>query len=91
MTTMGRWLPLAGICLLAAAFAYANRGESMVLHLGLATLYRVPVSVVVFAAFLLGMATMLAIGAREDRRVRRLLRERDFAAPNYPAHRDAAD
>lgn len=91
MTRAGRWLPLAGISLFAALFAYANRGETLVLRVGFATLYRAPVSVVVFAAFLLGMATMLAIGAREDRRVRRLLRERDFAAPRYPAHRDAAD
>ncbi|HEX8433208.1 MAG TPA: hypothetical protein VF625_18110 [Longimicrobium sp.] len=91
MTRVGRWLPLGAICLLAALFAYANRGETMVLHLGFATVYRASVSVVIFAAFLAGMAAMLAIGAREDRRVRRLLREREAAAPHYPNHRDAAD
>ncbi len=90
MTRPGRWLPLAGICLLAALFAYANRGETLVLHLGFALLYRAPVSVVILAAFLLGMAAMLAIGAREDRRIRRLLRERQLP-PIYPMHRDAAD
>lgn len=71
----GRAVALIGLGL-AAFFSYLNAGERVVLHLGLLTLYRVPVSVLIFGAFLLGMFAMFLAGLRTDLHVRRLLRER---------------
>jgi len=91
--TRGRWLPTLLLALLALAFARANRGETMALHLGPVTFYRAPVSVVVLGAFLLGMVAMFLLGLRHDLRVRRLLRERlpaDATAP-FPNHYGPAD
>ncbi len=60
----------------AALFARLNAGEAVTLHLGIATLYRIPFAPLVLAAFLLGMATMFLLGLRHDRRIRRMLQER---------------
>lgn len=75
MSASGRWLPLAAVTLLAAVFAFLNRGEVVPVSIGIATFYRAPLVVVVFAAFILGMLAMLALGLRQDLRTRRLLRE----------------
>ncbi|CAN5632565.1 hypothetical protein BH23GEM5_BH23GEM5_22180 [soil metagenome] len=76
----------------AALFARLNAGEAVTLHLGIATLYRIPFAPLVLAAFLLGMATMFLLGLRHDRRVRRLLRERtvpqDHSAAYASPHAD---
>lgn len=74
--TRGGWLGVAALALLAAAFAYANRGEAAAVHLGFATFYRAPVALLVLGSFLLGMVAMLLLGLRQDLRVRRMLRER---------------
>jgi uncharacterized integral membrane protein len=74
--TRGGWFGVAALALLAAAFSFANRGESAAVHLGFTTFYRAPVSVLVLGSFLLGMVAMLLLGLRQDREVRRLLRER---------------
>ncbi|HEU4457160.1 MAG TPA: LapA family protein [Longimicrobium sp.] len=89
MSAPGRWLPLAAVTLLAAAFAFLNRGEVVPVSIGIATFYRAPLVVVVFAAFLLGMLAMLVLGLRQDLRTRRILREHGLIdtppeAPSYP-------
>jgi uncharacterized integral membrane protein len=57
-------------------FARWNGTERMTLDLGLWTFYRVPMTWVVFASFLLGMLVMLLAGLHADLRVRRFLRSR---------------
>jgi hypothetical protein len=57
-------------------FAGLNGGQRVTLRLGLATFYRVPLSVVAFGALILGMVIMLVAGISSDLRVRRILRER---------------
>ena len=86
-----RWLPAAGIMLIAAGFAWLNRGERAVVDLGLVRVYRAPVTVVVFLAFLAGMLTMLYLSLRHDRRVRDELRARGLLeTPPQTAPRQAA-
>ncbi len=83
--TRGGWFGVAALALLAAAFAYANRGESAAVHLGFATFYRAPVSLLVLGSFLLGMVAMLLLGLRQDLQVRRLLQERQVHRPHDDA------
>ena len=71
-----RWLPVVGVSVLAAGFAWLNRWETVRVHLGIARFERAPLSMVFFAAFLFGMVSMLLLGLRQDLRLRRLLRER---------------
>jgi uncharacterized integral membrane protein len=73
---MQRWLPAAGVTLFAAVFAWLNRGERVVVDLGLLRVYRAPLSMVAFLAFLAGMLSMLALSLRHDRRLREELRAR---------------
>lgn len=80
-----RWLPLAGVALAAALFTAWNRGERVVVDLGLATFYRAPLTVVVAVAFVAGMLAMLLLGLRHDLRVRRELAARR-AAPHFSSH-----
>ncbi len=83
---MGRWLALVLVAAVAGAFAWANRGETSIVHLGVVTLYRVPVSLLTFLAFLAGMAAMLVLGLRHDLRVRRALRDAGLLdAPQRPS------
>lgn len=71
----GRAAALLGLAL-AAGLSYLNAGERVTVHLGLLILYRVPVSVLIFGAFLLGMLVMFLVGLRNDLRTRQLLRDR---------------
>lgn len=86
-----RWLPAAGVTLLAAGFAWLNRGERVPVDLGLFRVYRAPLTVVTFLAFLAGMLSMMALSLRHDRRVREELRRRGLleipprAEPARPA------
>lgn len=57
-------------------FAALNGGQRVTVRIGVATLYRVPLSVVAFGALILGMVVMLIAGITSDLRVRRILRER---------------
>ncbi|MBV9774083.1 MAG: LapA family protein [Gemmatimonadetes bacterium] len=77
----GSWIGGVALALLAALFAYGNRGESAVLHLGVATFYRAPTTLLVMGSFLLGMLAMFLLGLRHDLRVRRALAERERATP----------
>jgi hypothetical protein len=74
-----RWLPLLAVAALAAAFASLNRGERVVVELGLATFYRVPLTGLVFVAFVAGMGAMMLLSLRHDLALRRELRARSEA------------
>lgn len=91
MSFVARWLPLAGVTLLAGALAFLNRHETVSLRLGVVTLHQTPLALVGFAAFMLGMLSMLVLGLRQDLRLRRLLRERGLLdAPAAPPPAAAA-
>lgn len=79
--TIPRWLPPAGIGLAAGLLTWLNRGERAVVHLGIATFYRAPLTVVLFLAFLAGMLAMLALSLRHDLRMRQELRARGLLIP----------
>jgi uncharacterized integral membrane protein len=80
-----RWLPAAGVTLLAAGFAWLNRGERVPVDLGLFRVYRAPLTVVAFLAFLAGMLSMMVLSLRHDRRVREELRRRGLLEVPPPA------
>lgn len=87
MTRRG-WTLVIAAALLAAAFAYQNRLERVAVELGPLHLYAVSVSVLLFAAFLLGMIAMLLLSLPHDRRTRELLRQRGLLdAPPAPVSR----
>ena len=76
---MRRLTGAAGVLFLLAFamwFTALNGGQRITVRLGLLTLYRVPLSVLVFAALVLGMVIMLVVGINSDLRVRRILRDR---------------
>jgi uncharacterized integral membrane protein len=76
---VSRLAGLAGVVLVllsSMAFAAMNGGQRVTLRLGVATLYRVPLTVVAFGALVLGMLVMLAAGIHSDLKVRRILRAR---------------
>jgi hypothetical protein len=79
--TIPRWLPPAGIALAAGLFTWLNRGERAIVHLGIATFYGAPLTVVLFLAFLAGMLAMLALSLRHDLRMREELRARGLLVP----------
>jgi hypothetical protein len=79
--TIPRWLPPAGIALAAGLLTWLNRGERAVVHLGIATFYRAPLTLVLFLAFVAGMLSMLALSLRHDLRMRQELRARGLLIP----------
>jgi uncharacterized integral membrane protein len=83
---------IAVVVVLASVLLFArwNGAERMTLDLGLWTFYRVPMTWVVFASFLLGMLVMLLAGLHADLRVRRFLRSR-YAAGDEDAHPPRGD
>lgn len=64
------FLAVAG---LSFGFAAANASERVTLHLGIVTLRRISLPVVVFAAVLLGMIAVFLVGLRADLRARERL------------------
>lgn len=84
-----RWAGLAAIGAFAALFASFNSGERVALNLGFAVMYRVPLVLLIFVAFLAGMITMFLLGLRHDLRVRRALREAGFGAPTATEEEEA--
>ncbi len=82
MRIAARWLPLVAVALLAAGFAYLNGAERVSVHLGFTVLYRVPLTIVVFVAFILGMLVMFGVSLRQDLRIRRALRESGMIGSN---------
>jgi len=79
--TVPRWLPPAGIALAAGLFTWLNRGERAVVSIGITTFHGVPLTVVLFLAFLAGMLAMLALSLRHDLRMRQELRARGLLIP----------
>lgn len=73
-----RWAGLAAIGAFAALVTSFNSGERVALNLGFTVLYRIPLVLLIFLAFLAGMITMFLLGLRHDMRVRRALREAGF-------------
>ncbi len=76
---MNRLTGLVGVLLVlftSMGFAALNGGQRVTLRLGIATLYRVPLTAVAFGGLILGMVVMLVAGIHSDLRVRRILRER---------------
>ena len=61
---------------LSAVFAAKNGARLVTVDLGVATVQRVPLPVVVFVAVLLGMIAMLAAGLHSDLKVRGILKQR---------------
>jgi len=61
---------------LSMGFAALNGGQRVVLRLGFATLYGVPLTVVAFGGLVAGMVIMLGAGIHSDLKVRRILRAR---------------
>jgi hypothetical protein len=80
-----RWLPAAAVTVFAAALAWLNRGERVAVDVGMFTLYRAPLAVVLLAVFLAGMLAMLLLSLRHDRRVRDELRRHGLLQPEEPA------
>ncbi|MCY4646250.1 MAG: hypothetical protein OXE73_05190 [Gammaproteobacteria bacterium] len=76
---MTRWLAFAGVAAfvgLVIWFTVHNGGQRITLDLGFARFYRFPVTMVAFAALLVGMLVMLLAGLHTDLRVRKILRDR---------------
>jgi uncharacterized integral membrane protein len=76
---LSRWLALAGIAAfvgLVIWFTAHNGDQRITLDLGFIRFYRFPVTMVAFAALLLGMLVMLLAGLHTDLRVRKILRDR---------------
>ena len=76
---MSRLAGAAAVLLVLAgstAFATLNSGQRVTVDLGVATLYRVPVTYVAFGGLFLGMLVVLVAGIHADLKVRRILRER---------------
>ena len=76
---MSRFAGPAGVLVvlsLSMVFAALNGDQRVTLRFGVATLYRVPITAVVFGALILGVVVMLVAGIHSDLKVRRILRER---------------
>ena len=76
---MSRLLGAGGVLavlFLSMGFASLNSGQRVTLRLGFATVFGVPLTVVVFGSLVLGMVIMLVAGVRSDLKVRRILRAR---------------
>lgn len=76
---MNRLAGAVGVLLVlvtSMGFAALNGGQRVTIRLGIATLYRVPLTVVAFGGLILGMVVMLIAGIHSDLKVRRILRER---------------
>ncbi|MFW6084629.1 MAG: LapA family protein, partial [Gemmatimonadota bacterium] len=101
MTTLREKLLIGGaLALLSAAFAWLNGGVRVDVNLGLVRFSGVPLPVLVFTAFLLGMLTLFLAGLKAELRTQRMLRRyRDLlstegapdAAPPRPTSSDRPD
>jgi uncharacterized integral membrane protein len=67
---------VVAVVALSLGFAALNSGQRVILRLGVATFYGVPLTVVAFGSVILGMLVMLVAGIRSDLKVRGILRAR---------------
>ncbi|HEU4883254.1 MAG TPA: hypothetical protein VFT45_13430 [Longimicrobium sp.] len=88
--TAPRWLPAAAAAFFATTLAWLNRGERVAIDVGLTTIYRAPLAIVLLLVFLAGMLAMLLLSLRHDRRVRDELRRHGLLQPEEPAVRAAS-
>jgi uncharacterized integral membrane protein len=79
-----RWLIAIGVASLAAGFATLNRGETVIVNLGVARFHQVPLATAFFLAFMAGMVSMFLLGLRHDLRLRRQMRERGLLDDEIP-------
>ena len=87
----GRLLGGMLFALVAIGFAWLNTGQRVGLHLGLFRMRAVPVTAVVFGAFLAGMLTLFLASLKSDLRTRRMLvRYREALGRSVPADPDDA-
>lgn len=76
MSRLLGWIGVAALLVGSLSFASLNSGQRVTLRLGFATIYGVPLTVIVFGSVIGGMVVMLASGIRSDLKVRRILRAR---------------
>lgn len=76
MSRLGGILGVLLVLVVSMGFAALNGGQRVTLRLGVATLYRVPLTAIAFGALILGMVFMLLAGIHSDLKVRKILRER---------------
>lgn len=76
MSRLGGVIGILLVLVASMGFAALNGGQRVTLRLGIATLYRVPLTAVAFGALILGMVVMLIAGIHSDLRVRKILRQR---------------
>lgn len=90
MTRLREKLLVGGaLALLAAGFAWLNGGVRVDVNLGLVRLSGVPLSMLVFATFLLGMLTLFLAGLKAELRTHRMLeRYRDLLRAEEPGGSD---
>lgn len=69
-----RLLVGGALALVAAAFAWLNGAVRVGVDLGLVRIDAVPLPIVVFVAFLLGMLTLFLASLKADLRMQRMLR-----------------
>lgn len=69
-----RLLVGGGLALLAAGFAWLNGGVRVDVNLGLVRIDAVPLPIVVFVAFVLGMLTLFLASLKAELRTHRMLR-----------------
>ncbi len=75
MTSLRERLLMGGLlALVAAGFAWLNGGIRVDVNLGLVRLSGVPLPVLVFVVFLLGMLTLFVAGIKAELRTQRMLR-----------------
>ena len=79
--SLNRWLPVLSVTLVAATFAWLNRGERVFVDVGIFRFHRAPLTMVTFLAFLAGMLSMLVLSLRQDRRLREELRAHGLLEP----------
>lgn len=91
MTRLREKLIVGGaLAVLSAGFAWLNGGIRVDVNLGLVRLSAVPLPVVVFAAFLLGMLTLFLAGLKAELRTQRMLRRyRDLLGAEEPPDANA--
>ena len=69
-------LGVVSVLVVSILFAALNGVQRVTLNLGVAVLYRVPLTLVGFTGLFMGMVVMLVAGVRSDLRVRALHRQR---------------